>query len=101
MDSLKEAIRRCGLSLTFDNITPGDGNCLPHALVQQCRLPAVRAWLEQNNPDTNTRTHSGLRRAVCNFTLQSWLPVLLQYCSTAMLSELSSLTIIGRSTGRP
>ena len=33
MDVLKEAIRRWGLSLTFDNITPGDGNCLHHALV--------------------------------------------------------------------
>ena len=79
MDSLKEAIRRCNLSLVFDNITPGDGYCLPYALVQQCRLPAVRAWLEQNNPDTNTRTHSGLRRAVCGFAFQSRLPVLLQY----------------------
>jgi hypothetical protein len=50
MDALGLAINRCNLQLKMDNPTEGFGNCFPNAIVQQCRRPEIRTWLQKNKP---------------------------------------------------
>ena len=50
MDELSAATQRCNLRIKLDNQTEGFGNCFPNAIVQQCRRPEVKAWLQKNNP---------------------------------------------------
>ena len=51
MDSLTSTIEKCNLQLRLDNNTEGYGNCFPNAIVQQCRRPEIKEWIQTNNPD--------------------------------------------------
>ena len=64
------AISRCQQHLRLDEITRGDGNCFPRAVVQQCRRPEVHKNIE-NSKKINTRDFMSLRNAVCNFILNT------------------------------
>ena len=48
---IMEAVHRAGLPFKLDEITPGDGNCLSHAVISQCRRPAIRNYLQENELD--------------------------------------------------
>ena len=71
MDSLTAAIQRCQLSLKLDNETEGQGNCFPNAIVQQCRRPEVKAWLQKNNPSAIFGGQQWVRWKITNFALKS------------------------------
>ena len=45
---IMNAISRCQQPLRLDEITRGDGNCFPRAVVQQCRRPEVHENIENN-----------------------------------------------------
>ena len=71
MDALEATIRKCNLQLMQDNKTEGYGNCFPYAIVQQCRRPNIKAWLQKNNPGAFVSSHCTLRRKVKAFALES------------------------------
>ena len=71
MDALEATIRKCNLQLKQDNKTEGYGNCFPYAIVQQCRRPNIKAWLQINNPGAFVSSHFALRRKVKAFALES------------------------------
>ena len=71
MDELSATIRRCNLPLKFDNNTEGYGDCFPNAIVQQCRRPEIRSWLQANKPWAIVNHQEMLRRKVTHFSLSS------------------------------
>ena len=71
MDELTSTIRRCNLQLKLDNATEGYGNCFPNAIVQQCRRPEIRKWLQKNKPWAIVNSQQSLRNKVTNFSLKS------------------------------
>ena len=71
MDELSSAIKRCDLQLKLDNPTEGYGNCFPNAVVQQCRRPEIRTWLQKNKPWALFSDQQLLRIKVSNFALKS------------------------------
>ena len=71
MDGLALAIRRCDLQLKLDNKTEGFGNCFPNAIVQQCRRPEVRTWLQDKKPHALFYCQEHVRREVTNFAQRS------------------------------
>ena len=71
MDELSSTIIRCNLPLKFDNNTEGYGNCFPNAIVQQCRRPEIRAWLQKNHLGTIVNHQQMLREKVTHFSLTS------------------------------
>ena len=70
MDSLTTVIRKCELELKLDNPTEGFGNCFPNAIVQQCRRPEIKTWIQKNRPWALFTGHQMLRRKVTNFALR-------------------------------
>ena len=71
MDALGLAIQRCNLQLKMDNPTEGFGNCFPNAIVQQCRRPEVRIWLQKNKPSAIFNGQQSLRNKVTHFAMKS------------------------------
>ena len=71
MDSLSSAIQKCNLGLLLDNPTEGFGNCFPNALVQQCRRPEIKTWLQKNKPWAIFNGHQSVRTKITNFALNS------------------------------
>ena len=71
MDSLSLAIKKCNLDLFLDNPTEGFGNCFPNALVQQCRRPEIKTWLQKNRPWAIFNGHQRVRTKITNFALKS------------------------------
>ena len=71
MDSLSLAIKKCNLDLLLDNPTDGFGNCFPNALVQQCRRPEIKTWLQKNRPWAIFNGHQSVRTKITNFALKS------------------------------
>ena len=69
MDSLTSAIRTCTLELKLDNQTEGFGNYFPNAIVQQCRRPEIKTWIQKNRPLALFTGHQMLRRKVTSFVL--------------------------------
>ena len=61
MDELTLAIKTCSLQFTQDNQTEGYGNYFPNAIVQQCRRPEVRKWLQDNQRDSIVYNQQTLR----------------------------------------
>ena len=79
MDELTSTIKKCNLELKLDNNTEGYGDCFPNAIVQQCRRPEIRAWLQKKKPwaiVTNPRT---LRTKISNFALKSRYKTITDY----------------------
>ena len=81
MDALQEAILRCKLQLKFDNQTEGQGNCFPYAIVQQCRRPEIKGWLQENKQAAIFTSNQTVRNRVVNFALKSRLPIVANYKS--------------------
>ena len=71
MDALSSTIENCKLQLRLDNNTEGYGNCFPNAIVQQCRRPEIKEWIQTHNPEAFVATHYALRRKVKAFALNS------------------------------
>ena len=71
MDSLSSTIKKCNLDLLLDNPTEGFGNCFPNALVQQCRRPEIKTWLQKHRPWAIFTGHQCVRRNITNFALKS------------------------------
>ena len=70
MESLTSVISKCKLELKLDNPTEGFGNCFPNAIVQQCRRPEIKTWIQKNRPLALFTGHQMLRRKVTNFALR-------------------------------
>ena len=67
LEALKLAIARTGLPLKLDFITPAEGNCFSHAVIQQCQRAVVREELQrQGRTVTN---FMDLKRDVRQFVL--------------------------------
>ena len=81
MDALQQAILRCKLQLKFDNQTEGKGNCFPYAIVQQCRRPEIRSWLQEHKQTAIFANIQTVRNRVANFALKSKLPIVSNYKS--------------------
>ena len=79
MDALTSTIRSCDVQLKLDNSTEGYGNCFPNAIIQQCRRPEIKAWLQENNPSAIVTSHNALRQKVKTYALQSTHKTLLEY----------------------
>ena len=71
MEGLASTIKRCNLQLRLDNHTEGFGNCFPNAMVQQCRRPEIRAWLQSNKPWAIFSWQQSLRAKVNHFAMKS------------------------------
>ena len=70
MDELSAAIQRCNLRIKLDNQTEGFGNCFPNAIVQQCRRPEVKSWLQKNNRSAIFGGQQWVRMKITNFALK-------------------------------
>jgi len=46
--AIMNAISRCQLHMQLDEITQGDGNCFPRAVVQQCRREEIQKNIENS-----------------------------------------------------
>ena len=79
MDALTSTIEDCNLQLRLDNNTEGYGNCFPNAIVQQCRRPEVKKWIQTNNPDVFVANQYALRRKVKLFALNSIHKTMIDY----------------------
>ena len=74
------AVKMLSLPYRIDDVTLADGNCFPHAILQQCRRQEIRGSLtkisknitEQNDPNV-------LRNAVHQFVESSTDPQILDY----------------------
>lgn len=63
--------RRIGLNVRANNVTPGDGNCLYHALLQQLQRSDIAIDYHSSHLNLNSLpSHLELRTAIC------------EYCST-------------------
>jgi hypothetical protein len=71
MDGLTSTIQRCNIQLKLDNRTEGYGDCFPNAIVQQCRRPEIRGWLQQNRPWAIINSQQTLRTKISNYSLKS------------------------------
>ena len=71
MDALTSTILRCNLQVKLDNNTEGYGNCFPNAIVQQCRRPEIRKWLQENMQESLVYNQQTLRNRVANFAIKS------------------------------
>ena len=65
---IMNALSRCQLDWRLDEITQGDGNCFPRAVVQQCQRPEIQENLNNDHKEL-TRDHRSLRHAVCQYML--------------------------------
>ena len=75
--NLEETIRRCNLELKLDNNTEGYGNCFPNAIIQQCRRPEIKAWLQKRKPWATTSNHQVLRTKITNFAIEQKLKAII------------------------
>ena len=71
MDSLATVIKRCNVHLKLDNPTEGFGNCFPNAIIQQCRRPEVKSWLQKNRSGAIFYSQQNLRMKVTHFAMKS------------------------------
>ena len=71
--NLEETILRCNLELKLDNNTEGYGNCFPNAIIQQCRRPEIKAWLQNRKPWATASNYRVLRTKITNFALEQKL----------------------------
>ena len=62
------AISRCQLHMMLDEITQGDGNCFPRAVVQQCKREEIQKNIE-NSIKMKVNHFMSVRSAVCDFML--------------------------------
>ena len=75
---IQEIIRQTELPFKLDEITIGDGNCFPRAVLQQCQRKLVKNYLR--NRQVNLRTYMELKRNVCQFMLkESNVPMLREF----------------------
>ena len=79
MDALTSTILRCSLQLKLDNNTEGYGNCFPNAIVQQCRRPEIKKWLQENMLESIVYNQQTLRNRVANFAIKSKHKTVTQY----------------------
>ena len=79
MDALTATIDNCNLELRLDNNTEGNGNCFPNAIVQQCRRPEIKKWIQTNNPNAFVANQYSLRRKVTAFALNSTQKTVQEY----------------------
>ena len=70
MDQLDLAIVRCKVALIRDEETPGDGNCFPRAIIQQCERNEVKEWMREHEPLKIASSHHDLRVKVSRFALE-------------------------------
>ena len=66
--AIMNAISRCQLHMQLDEITQGDGNCFPRAVVQQCRREEIQKNIE-NSKKMKVNHFMSVRSAVCDFML--------------------------------
>ena len=67
-DTIVNNARRIGLNVDADEITPGDGNCFYHAVVQQLHRSEIRSNILNLDP---LPSHLTLRRTICQFIQQN------------------------------
>ena len=79
MNGLTSTIQKCKLQLKLDNKTEGRGNCFPNAIVQQCRRPEVKKWLQEHRQQAIVYNNQTLRNKLQNFALKSRHNTLNQY----------------------
>ena len=80
---IMNALSRCQLNWRLDEITQGDGNCFPRAVVQQCQRTEVQESLESSRK-SHTKDHRSLRQAVCQFMLHPCHPCVEAYKKSYM-----------------
>ena len=66
-------VRRAGLPLKLDKITPGDDNCFFHAVFAQCQRPSVAQEL---SGEPVIRDNHDLRLKIARFARNSRLPLI-------------------------
>ena len=75
---LEEVIIQTELPFKLDQITIGDGNCFPRAIVQQSQRNPVKDYLRSRQ--ANFRTYMELKKGVCQFMLkESNVPMLQEF----------------------
>ena len=63
--------RRIGLNVRDDNVTPGDGNCFYHALLQQLQKSDISIGYHPTHLILNPLpSHLELRTAICEYVQQ-------------------------------
>ena len=67
---IMNAILRCDLHIKLDEITLGDGNCFPRAVVQQCNREEIHKNLD-NHKKIAAKNFMSLRNAVCKFMMET------------------------------
>ena len=72
-DEIKQAIKRCGLNLQLDKLTPGDGNCFSHAVIQQVQRSDIRSTLNKRTQKVlnSIQPYLELKQGVKNFMLST------------------------------
>ena len=99
MDELSATIRRCELQLKFDNHTEGYGNCFPNAIVQQCRRPEIKTWLQEKRPWAIINNQQILRIKITNFSLNPRNKAIIDLKKNMMKNSIQQIIYHGKVTG--
>ena len=83
---LLNAISRCKLHVMLDEITPGDGNCFPHAVVQHCRRREIKENILKSKP-IKVNNFELFRHSVCDFMLNVSHPCIESFRQSYNLTE--------------
>ena len=80
------AISRCKLRMVLDEITQEDGNCFPHAIVQQCKRREIKENI-QKSITMKANNFDLLRNAVCDFMLNISHPCIEMFRHSYIVNE--------------
>ena len=83
---IMNAISRCQLHMMLDEITQGDGNCFPRAVVQQCKRQEIQKNIE-NNIKMKVNHFMSIRNSVCDFMLNASHPCIERFRQSYMVNE--------------
>ena len=70
----------------LDEITPGDGNCFPHAVVQHCRRREIKENILKSKP-IKVNNFELFRHSVCDFMLNVSHPCIESFRQSYNLTE--------------
>ena len=83
---IMNAISRCQLHMMLDEITQGDGNCFPRAVVQQCHRQEIQKNIEKSIK-MKVNHFMSIRSAVCDFMMNISHPCIERFRQSYNVNE--------------
>jgi hypothetical protein len=84
--NIMNTISKCQLHMIMDEITQGDGNCFPRAVMQQCKRQEIKNSINKNIK-MKVNHFMSIRNAVCDFMLNVNHPCIETFRHSYMANE--------------